>query len=325
MDRSVVSPPKSSWLVKFIESFIVVGLVYTAYVLSLMLPKGWKMLPGAFSIGFFVALVFAVCFSIDWQNKESRGAFDSSKRHAVLRGAMRYWLAFHISFYGYAKLMNTQLFHGLSAIIAFAQIGGSILLLFRKTSLLGVCLLLPVLLNITLIDIFYGIFAPLAVAIVFTLELLFLLLLRWKDLVEVFFRIPEVGPGILRTSVKWVIRCLVIILPAINIYGLTKRITHPVIAGKWNVDLMTKNHDTVQTNAWLTDSSAWKSVYIKEQSIGGLGILDDVRWRLAFKLDGKKDDADSAVVYISHYDGKRMQWNTFIGGDSVAIWLSRAE
>ena len=94
----------------------------------------------------------------------------------------------------------------MSAIIAFAQIGGSILLLFRKTTLLGVCILLPVLLNITLIDIFYGIFAPLVLAIVFTLELLFLLLLRWKDLVEVFFRIPEVGPGILRSSVRWVFR-----------------------------------------------------------------------------------------------------------------------
>ena len=232
MDRAVVSPPKSSWLVKFIESFIVVGLVYSVYVLCLMLPKGWKIPPVAFSIGFFAAFIFAICFSIDWQNKESRGAFDSSKRHAVLRGAMRYWLAFQISFYGYAKLMNTQLFqdvywnntltgklagleltwtyfgfsHGMSAIIAFAQIGGSILLLFRKTTLLGVCILLPVLLNITLIDIFYGIFAPLVLAIVFTLELLFLLLLRWKDLVEVFFRIPEVGPGILRSSVRWVIR-----------------------------------------------------------------------------------------------------------------------
>ena len=49
--------------------------------------------------------------------------------------------------------------HGMSAIIAFAQIGGSVLLLFRKTALLGVCLLLPVLLNIILIDIFYEIFA----------------------------------------------------------------------------------------------------------------------------------------------------------------------
>ena len=50
MDRAVVSPPKSSWLVKFIESFMVVGLVYSAYVLSLLLPKGWKIPPGAFLI-----------------------------------------------------------------------------------------------------------------------------------------------------------------------------------------------------------------------------------------------------------------------------------
>lgn len=367
MDRSVVSPPKSSWLVKFIESFIVVRLVYTACVLSLMVPKGWRIVPTALSIAFLVALFIAFFYSVNWQNKELSGAFDSSKRHSVLRGVMRYWLAFHISFYGYAKLMDTQLYqdvlwnntptgklsgleltwtyfgfsHGLSAIIAFAQIGGSILLLFRKTTLFGVCILLPVLLNIVLIDIFYGILAPLVVAIIFTLDLLFLLLLRWKDIVDLFLRIPSSGPSIFRSSVRWVIRGLVITIPAINIYSLSKRISHPVIAGKWNVDRMIKNGDTIQANAWLTDSSAWKSVYIdqfcqvrlcpnpfvyiKERSIGGLGTLDDTRWRLAFKQDDKKDDADSVVVYIRHYDGKRMQWNTLIRGDSLAIWLSRAE
>ena len=110
MDRSVVSPPKSSWLVKFIESFIVVGLVYTAYVLSLMAPKGWRIVPTALSIAFLAALFIAFFYSVNWHNKELSGAFDSSKRHSVLRGVMRYWLAFHISFYGYAKLMDTQLF-----------------------------------------------------------------------------------------------------------------------------------------------------------------------------------------------------------------------
>jgi hypothetical protein len=367
MDHSVVSPPKSSWLVKFIESFAVVGLVYTVYVTSLILPKGWRIAPIVFSIAFFVALFIAIFYSVDWQNKESSRAFDSSKRHSVLRGVMRYWLAFHISLYGYAKLMNTQLFqdviwnntptgklngleltwtyfgfsHGLSAIIAFAQIGGSILLLFRRTTLLGVCILLPVLLNIVLIDIFYGILAPLLLAIIFALDLLFLLLLRWKEIVEVFLRIPASGPGIFRSSLRWVIRCLVIAIPAIYIYSLSKRISYPVIAGKWNVSRMIRNRDTVQANAWLTDSTAWKSVYIdqfcqvrlcpnpfvyiKEGSIGGLGSLDDARWRLAFKQDGKKDDVDSVVVYIKHYDGKSMQWNTFIRGDSLALWLSRVE
>jgi hypothetical protein len=192
----------------------------------------------------------------------------------------------------------------LSAIIAFAQIGGSILVLFRRTILLGGCILLPVLLNIVLIDIFYGILAPLLLAIVFTLDLLFLLLLRWKDIVDLFLRIPSDGPGIVRSSVRWVIRGLVIISPAISIYLLSRRISYPVIAGKWNVYRMIRNRDTVQANAWLTDST---------------GTLDDARWRLAFKQDGKKDDADSIVVHIEHYDGKSMQWNTFIGGDSLAM------
>ena len=368
MDRFVVPPPKSSWLVKFIECFVAVGLVYTAtYFLSTMAPKGWRMGGAVFLIGIFVALLLAFFYSIIWQEKESKGTFDSSKRHSVLRGVIRYGLAFHILYYGYAKLMDTQLFQDilwnntltgklsgleltwtyfgfsrvLSAIIAFMQIGGSVLLLFRKTTLLGVCILLPVLLNIILIDIFYGILGPLVVAGLFMLGLLSLLLSRWKDLVDVIFSIPASGPGIFGSAVRWAIRCLVIALPAIAIYSLSRRISHPVIAGKWNVDMLIRNRDTVQANAWLTDSSAWKSVYIdqfcqvrfcpnpfvyiKERSIGGAGALDDARWRLAFKQDGKKDDADSVVVYIKHYDGKRMQWDTFIGGDSLKLSLSRAE
>jgi hypothetical protein len=52
-----------------------------------------------------------------------------------------------------------------------------------------------------------------------------------------------------------------------------------------------------------------------------MGTLDNARWRLAIKQDG----ADSVVVSIRHYDGKHMQWNTFVGRDSVTIWLSRMD
>jgi hypothetical protein len=367
MDSPVHTAPKASWLVKFIECFTAVGLVYTAYLLSLIIPKGLRIGPAALSIAFFGALLFALFYSVNWQNKESKGQLDSSKRHSYLRGLMRYWLAFHISFYGYAKLMGSQLYqdilwnntpigklsgfeltwsyfgfsHGLSAIIAFVQIGGSVLLLFRKTTLLGVCILLPVLLNIVLIDAFYGIFQPIVLAIVFTLQLLFLFLLRWRDFVEIFFRVPAGGPEIFRSSFRWVIRCLVIAIPFACIYSLNKRIPHPVIAGKWDVDRMIRNGDTVQGDAWLTDPSAWKSIYIdqfcqvricsnpyiyiKDRSIGGWGALNDSRWRLAFKKDDKKAEADSVVVSISHYDGKHMLWNTFIGRDSLSLWLSRAK
>src|SRR5436190_13158380 len=58
-----------------------------------------------------------------------------------------FWLTWY--YFGYSPFFGT--------FIALAQIGGGVLLMFRKTTLLGSCLLLPVVTNIILIDIFYRI------------------------------------------------------------------------------------------------------------------------------------------------------------------------
>src|SRR5947209_10848862 len=58
-----------------------------------------------------------------------------------------FWLTWY--YFGYSKLYGS--------FIAFGQIGGAVLLLFRKTTLLGVCCLLPIVTNIVLVDLSYGI------------------------------------------------------------------------------------------------------------------------------------------------------------------------
>jgi uncharacterized membrane protein YphA (DoxX/SURF4 family) len=97
--------------------------------------------------------------------------------------ACRILLAILVMFYGFQKLINDQLqasyywygdelgrlsgfqltwaFFGYSpfynTLIALAQVGGGLLLLYRRTTLLGAVLLLPVLLNIIVINFTYNI------------------------------------------------------------------------------------------------------------------------------------------------------------------------
>src|SRR5947209_5464086 len=58
-----------------------------------------------------------------------------------------FWLTWY--YFGYSPIYGN--------IIALVQILGGVLLMFRKTTLLGSCLLLPIITNIILVDIFYRI------------------------------------------------------------------------------------------------------------------------------------------------------------------------
>src|SRR5262245_13139561 len=70
-------------------------------------------------------------------------------------------------FFGYSKVYGT--------FIALVQVMGGVLLMFRRTTLLGSCLLVPVISNIILIDIFYGVhYSALLVAIYILVALLFI-------------------------------------------------------------------------------------------------------------------------------------------------------
>src|SRR5580658_7611928 len=58
-----------------------------------------------------------------------------------------FWLTWY--YFGFSPIYGT--------FIALAEIGGAVLLTFRRTTLLGACILAPMLANIILIDIFYGV------------------------------------------------------------------------------------------------------------------------------------------------------------------------
>jgi hypothetical protein len=58
-----------------------------------------------------------------------------------------FWLTWY--YFGFSHFYGTML--------ALVEIGGGVLLTFRRTTVLGACILVPMLANIVLIDIFYGV------------------------------------------------------------------------------------------------------------------------------------------------------------------------
>jgi hypothetical protein len=368
---------RSSWFMKFVESlFTALAIINVTYTIFEILPSKTLQKLGDNFFSFLlisqglISILFAVVFSIYWQRKEIKNAINSGRLHAWFRGILRYWLALEISTYGFAKILKTQFgvahyrddmpvgqlngfnltwnyfahSYALAVIIALCQIGGSILLLFRRTTLLGVFILLPVMVNIVLINFFFDI-SPGAFmnSVMFTLGLLYLLLLQRSALITAFFRsagseLPVVRLGVFRN----LFRFLAVALAFGLIFYFTTLNTRSPLAGKWTVEHLIRNGDTVKKNAWLTDTTAWTTLYVEE--FGSLVfcanpyVYDDDRSKWTrFKYDSAKHSLqlifrkkapqknDTVLAAVSHYDGKKMQLRGVMGKDTLLFLLTKTE
>jgi hypothetical protein len=291
----------------------------------------------------------------------------SETLHARALGIIRYWLAFMISLYGFGKILRTQFAPQLSrddipvgrlsgfqltwnyfghsytfaVILGLLQIGGAILLLFRRTTLLGAVVLLPVLVNIVLINLFYNIDSGAFMnSILFTLALCFLLYLRRQELIALFLR-RDPGPEPVRLSwLKNLLRLLVVGGAFGFLYYFVRNLHHSPLEGKWNVDSLVRNRDTVKGDAWLTNSGDWRTVYIEYR--GGFSLCpnpyiyepsrslearykyDTGQRRLQLFFDkAVLGYADTVSMAVSYYDGKHMDWNGIMGKDTLFFALTR--
>jgi|GEM_PF-427140 len=182
---------------------------------------------------------------------------------------LRFGVSFFIILYGFAKLNGAQFtilsseldkpmgqvsgfwltwyYFGYSPIygnfIGIVQIMGGVLLMFRKTTLLGSCILFPVVTNIILIDIFYGVdISALLVAFIMEVGLVVILAFHRQELLEVFWvKQNTVFPGQssakARVFGKYAIRVLVIALPALYTYWVANYNNRlpTQIDGAWDV------------------------------------------------------------------------------------------
>lgn len=361
----------SNWFTKFSLTFLaVVGAVNAClFVILPLLPFHMSQyIAPAGLLSLAISILFSLGFSLYWHYKEKKGVTNSVKYHAWLSTLLRYWLAFHISIFGFEKIFEVNFafsYHvndslvdtltgqeltwvyygysyGLSVIVCLFQITGSILLVFRRTVLLGVATLLPVFFNILLINLFYGI-SPITLftSLVITLGLVYLLLERKEDILALLKQykntLPSVGNNTLRTLARIfciVIPCIFILYYKNSVYASEKYF------GKWEVETMTRNGKTVPDNAWEKDTLAWKNIYIEERGkiyycphpnlyVDSTSILmkydynEKDNFLKVISYEHHPEKPDTIPVQINKYDGKSMRWNMLFGKDTIQMQLKK--
>ncbi len=182
---------------------------------------------------------------------------------------LRYFVAFQFVTYGFAKINGAQFtvlrseldkplgevsgfwltwyYFGYSRpygdLIALVQIACGVMLTFRRTTLLATCLLLPVVANIVLIDIFFGIdLDGLFMALLLAACLLLIISFHRQELVDLFWTrqnsaFPARAPRARTRALRLCARALVVVLPALFTYyvaNYNNRVPTP-IDGRWRV------------------------------------------------------------------------------------------
>jgi len=195
-----------------------------------------------------VSLFSSLIFPFIWQAKEKKQNINSDKVYSIVYGIIRYTIAFNLASFGWKKLLGLQFvvpneisdlpmnkqtgewltwyYFGHSfafgLILAMIQIGGSYLLLFRRTLLLGATILFAFMLNLTLINIFYKMNAgALFQSVALTIGIVFLILIDYEKLVSFFLITKSTLPTIsLSNFTKNIIRLSALILSLIFILYL---------------------------------------------------------------------------------------------------------
>ena len=253
--------------VKKLITCILAGSVIgaSAFRISITYFRMWGTI-GGFSIIPFLTVATAIVYALIWQARKT----NNPSTLAFWQGLIRYGVAFDLAEFGWAKICHLQLVMPMSkldlpynsfspsdlfwyffsysyllgCIIAALQIAGAMLLLFHRTRLVGVFILLPVLANILLMDIFYQIgYSVVVHASIMMAGILYFLVIEFNRLKKFFFaatnRLPELH---FSRYVKLTIRLSIIYIPLLLIAMHGKVDKYPALTGKYEVKQLSINH-----------------------------------------------------------------------------------
>ncbi|CAG5068149.1 hypothetical protein DYBT9623_00878 [Dyadobacter sp. CECT 9623] len=376
MTEQFTSNP-AGWFHKFCEASL--GILAATVIIQIPLDiftSIWEYL-GDYDNYYFIIqavlpLIGGAIYATLWQDRERTGRINSGWHHAILLGMLRYWLAYSISVYGFAKILKTQLqspiyrldmplgdlngfaltwyyfgySYTLAVILGLFQVGGSILLLFRRTTLIGVMVLLPVMVNIVLINLFYDIAAGAFFnSIIYTIGLVYLLFNDFEKLKAAFWDLVERFPTIGGKN-QWAkngLRFLVIAAAFATIYQyLWNDKTDKILLGTWKVEKLLKNKQPVDETAWLKDSTAWNKVYfaswngaafspnpyryLPAESLRGSYEFDSLKNDIQFIFQnpaqkGGKDD--TLHIAVTNRTQKSMHLHFVMASDTMDLQLAR--
>ena len=224
--------------------------------------RGWVTPPGVLPLA-LLALAGALAYGLWWARHPRPRPADAGAL-AFWQTVIRFDVALDLALFGWQKLFHLQFFIPLGMLdlpfssfsgenltwaffghsypyqltIGALQIGGAWLLLFRRTRLLGTIALVPILINIVLLDYFYELpVGVLAHALILLAGVLYLLLLDYERLATFFLRqhagLPRLAlPG---RWPRWLLRLAVMALPLVLLAGYEFPNTYPQLTGKYLV------------------------------------------------------------------------------------------
>lgn len=231
-----------------------------------------------------LALIYALTILIltfFWKNKAAKGDIEITNYTAFWQNAVRYTLALDMVMFGGQKFCHLQFYvplgmlddpftaipnemlmwafmgryHSMVDIIACIEIIGGLLLLFRKTRLVGAFVLLPMLLNIFLLDLYYlNLLVQVYVALE-VLALIYLILLEYRRLVDFFLIAKGNAPlyNFRRQGIGYAVKATVILIPALALSMHHYQTNYTEITGKYEVKRVIINNID-QTQAACRDS-----------------------------------------------------------------------
>jgi peptide-methionine (S)-S-oxide reductase len=168
---------------------------------------------------------------------------------------------------------------GFFCVIGIIQIAGGFLLLFRRTRLFGAIFLLPVLLNIVLLNIFYGFEAgDLVHTLILLIGLSYLILRHYGALVVLFFRREGVSQG------NVVLPAVVMIAPLLLVMSFGSPDRNPQLTGKYRVVDLSVNQ--VRLIARSCEDSVLTTVYfdLNNEMVLKFNSLERI-WIGSYRLD----------------------------------------
>lgn len=237
-------------LAKKFTSCFVAGIVTAALLLVIGNSGNLPFLPPVLIFSLVgISVISSIVFPFIWQSLESKQRINSDKIESFLYALIRYAIAFNLISFGWKKILGLQFvvpteiankpmnqqsgewltwyYFGFStafgSILAFIQIAGSVLLLFRKTVLIGAIILFTLMLNLVLVNFFYQMNAgALTQSILITIGLIYLILLDYKRLLAFFIMNKESMYQRFEISINFknIMRALVLIISLLYTFYL---------------------------------------------------------------------------------------------------------
>jgi hypothetical protein len=278
-------------------------------------------------------LLFSLLVAALW-NKKDPSRIDQP--HHWLQDISAYYLVYMICGYAFAKILKTQFqppnyvletpigelngfwltwtYFGFSEtfayILGYTQIAGCILLLFRKTRLLGAFVLIPVMVNICLIDHFYEI-SPLAYynALHYTVMLFLYIALDGKKLLDLFLSAKSPSSPAWKLVAINAFRVLIVVLAFYKIYSLRYSFEpKSKINGVWKIEKMNRAGRELSR-----DEAIFSKIYF-EWRYGCLFKCDPTAFTARDRQAGYKIDQDKSTLKINLYPTE-----TYKSSDSLML------